>query len=281
MSTAAIELAYVRVVLDRPLPLEPGRYVVPSEDAGPPPDPVRGLVHGSDALLVGPGPSGSAAPRAAVLVRAGAPLRADEAQRQRRAWRAGDGAPDRWIGAALTLLNRGIRAHRLMARDPYALELTRDDVAAAGVGCAPGAALVGGRWDPAELDVTPPAPPWPRGAADRARPGARVALALAGADHLLEGEELLATAVREANHGRLRVAAVALDGARRLLEEDVGRPLGAGARPAPEREALLAACAHVQDAVDDWRAERERDADPAPAAAWRAPAVRSRVRVSR
>jgi len=91
---------------------------------------------------------------------------------------------------------------------------------------------------------------------------------------LLEGEELLAVAVREANHGRLRSAAAALDAARRLLAQELGIPVVDGDPPTLDRDGLLAACGAAQDAVDRWRAGEEpadiRLAEPAAAPRRRA-----------
>jgi hypothetical protein len=269
-ATGQAPLAYVRVVLDRPLPIEPGRYVIPTGEPASEEDRFTGVargVAGADALLVGLGaPAGTRDGVAeATLVRASEPLRPDEAAAQRRQWKDDRDEVDQWVGAALAVLNRALRAYRVVQRDPYAIDLTLDDLEQAAVGCLPGDLLSDGERDDQELDVTPGGRRRRRNASERARPGAIVARALAGELPLLEGEELLAAAVREADHGRLRGGAAILQAARGLLERELGLRWDAPP-PAEEREALLVACEELQDAVDRWRAGEDPAvaAEPAP-----------------
>lgn len=216
------------------------------------------------------------------LVRASEPLDGRRAAAVLDEWRRDDAEVRRWLGAALAAVNQAIRAHRLALRDAYAVEVTLDDVLWAAVGCASADALgQGGVGE--QLDALP------RGrrrgsSAMRAKPGETVGLALTGELAMLEGEELVALAVREANHGRLRSASAALRAGRALLVDELDARavavLDTIAPPGVSADAatLLAHAEQVQDVVDHWRsgydahnapevvraAEREALSDPAP-----------------
>lgn len=78
---------------------------------------------------------------------------------------------------------------------------------------------------------------------------------------MLEGEELLAAAAREANHGRVLAAVAVLDAARALLSRELPpgsdaldgiRGLDPGAA-APDAATVLETVAGLQDALDAWR----------------------------
>lgn len=268
-------LAYVRLGLDRALPLPTGRNVIAAGPSGARRNRVTGVERdqaGADVLdLETPDPEKAArtAPRrrrrdadpagtrfVVTLVRASEPLDASTAASVLEGWRRDHAETQRWVGAALAAVNRAIRAHRLVHRDPYAMEVTLDDVVWAAVGCAPAEVLgTGGAGE--QLNAMPKG----RGrltSTQRARPGETVGLALTGGLPLLEGEELAAVAVREANHGRLRSALAALGAARQVLHEELTGPAAAAASALDARvdadpDAIFAAAEALQDVVDRWR----------------------------
>lgn len=280
----ATQLAYVRLGLDRPLPLSTGRNVIAAGPSEHDPHRVTGIARdpgGADVLdleLADPGDPARGAPkrrrRAAdpagtrfvvTLVRASEPLEPARAAAILEGWRRDGAEPRLWVGAALTAANRAIQAHRLVHRDPYAVEITVDDLLWAVVGHASSDVLgTGGTGE--QIDALGSR----RGrsnASQRARPGEVTGLALTGGLALLEGEELVSVAVREANHGRLRSATAALAAGRDLLGHELD-PRAAGwlsRVPEPrdlDAAALLSSATELQDVVDHWRSGR--DASEAP-----------------
>ncbi|WP_026909869.1 hypothetical protein [Patulibacter minatonensis] len=268
-------LAYVRLGLDRALPIPPGRNVIAAGPSGARGDRVTGVARdqgGADVLDLevpepekvsrtapkrrrrAPDPAGTRF--VVTLVRASEPLDASAGASVLEGWRRDEAEAQRWVGAALAAVNRAIRAQRLVHRDPYAVEVTLDDVVWAAVGCAAADVLaVGGAGE--QLSALPRS----RGrmtSSQRAQPGETVGLALTGGLPLLEGEELVAFAVREANHGRVRSALAALDAAGDLLAEELSglaatRVGSVDVRIAAEPEAILTAAEQLQDVVDRWR----------------------------
>jgi len=279
-----VQLAYVRLGLDRPLPLSAGRNVIAAGPSGAKPHRVTGLERspgGADVLeleLPDPEDPARGAPKrkrkrpdpagtrfVVTLVRASEPLEPARARAILDGWRRDGAEPRQWVGAALTALNRAIQAHRLVQRDPYAVEVTLDDVLWAVVGHGSSDVLgTGGVGE--QVDAL-----GGRGgrtsSSQRARPGEVTGLALTGGLALLEGEELVALAVREANHGRLNSAAAALEAGRTLLGHELD-PRASGwlsrvpAVAGPDADALLVAAEHLQDVVDHWRSGM--DANDAP-----------------
>ncbi|MCK9247355.1 MAG: MlaD family protein [Solirubrobacteraceae bacterium] len=246
-------LAYARVTIDRPIPVGAGHYVIGVEPPGES-DRLTGITRteaSTDVLVV----EHERAPGigcAATLIRASEPLTSTEVERQLRAWRDEGVQAERWVGALLATINQAVRALRLTHRDPYAIEVTIDDLDAAVVGCAEGRVLTaGGSGD--EVDVLRGKKRRRRSITQRARPGEIVARALAGTLPMREGEELISFAVREANHGRLRSAAAAIEASRRLLAEVIDLPGDTWSAPGLEADTVLAACEAVQERLDRWR----------------------------
>jgi hypothetical protein len=279
-----VRLAYVRLGLDRPLPLAPGRTVIAAGPSGAAPHRVTGIERdpgGADVLDLeradpvdptrgapkrrrrAPDPAGTQF--LVTLVRASEPLDPRRAQAVLDGWRRDTTEPEQWVGAALTAVNRAIQAHRIVQRDPYAVEVTVDDVLWAVVGHGSSDVLgTGGSGEEADAlgDRRTRA-----NASERAKPGEIIGLALTGGLALLEGEELVGLAVREANHGRLRSADAALRAGRTLLREELDpRAAGwLGRVPEPrgsDAAAVLACAQELQDVVDHWRSGR--DASEAP-----------------
>ncbi|CAB4909110.1 unannotated protein [freshwater metagenome] len=278
-------LAYVRIGLDRPLPLPPGRNVIAAGPSGAKPDRATGVERsegGADVLefeLPDPADPGRGAPRkrkrrapdpagtqfVVTLVRASEPLDARRAASVLEGWRRDPDEAGQWVGAALAAVNAAVRAHRLVQRDPYAVEVTLDDVLWGVVGHAP-ADVVGGGGIGEQIDALGNRRRR-ESSSQRARPGEVTGLALTGGLALLEGEELISFAAREANHGRLGSAAAALEAGRRLLGTEldpraadwlsrVQAPHGADAT------ALLKVAEGLQDVVDHWRSGTDANETP-------------------
>lgn len=272
----ATRLAYVRLGLDRPLPLPAGRHVIAVGPSGAVPHRTTGVERdaaGADVLdLRAATPTGVPETkrrrgRAATvnvdalfvvtLVRASEPLQPVKADAVLEGWRRDSGEVRQWLGAGLATLNRALRAHRLVQRDPYAIEVTVEDLAWATVGHASADVLAeGGAGE--EIDALDRRRLRRQNAVQRAKPGAVVSASLTGELALLEGEELVSVAVREANHDRLRSASAALLAGTRLLAQELALDL-----PDPghshDREAILDACRDLQDTVDGWRTGEFRE----------------------
>jgi hypothetical protein len=279
-----VQLAYVRFGLDRPLPLATGRSVIAAGPSGATPHRSTGIERnpgGADVLdleVADPTDPSRGAPKrkrrsadpagtrfVATLVRASEPLEPARAAAILDGWRRDGAEPRQWVGAALTAVNRAIQAHRIVQRDPYAVEVTLDDLLWAVVGHASSDTLgTGGVGE--QIDALGKRRER-NNAAQRARPGEVTGLALTGGLALLEGEELIGFAAREANHGRLHSAAAALTAGRELLGHELDqRAAGWLSRVSPpashDAAALLASVGEVQDVVDHWRSGRDVNEAP-------------------
>jgi hypothetical protein len=275
----------VRLGLDRALPLPAGRNVIAAGPSDAKPHRSTGVersVGGADVLdLEAPEAEEVArmAPRrkrnrrdpagtrfVVTLVRASEPLDGKHAAAVVEGWRRDPAEAQLWVGAALAAVNQAIRAHRLVERDAYAVEVTADDLLWAAVGCGP-ADVIGAGGVGEQLDALPRGAGRPS-SSQRAKPGETMGLALTGALAMLEGEELVAFAVREANHGRLGSAAAALAAGRTLLASELDGRYAAALDRLPalaatvDTDALLDAAEDLQDVVDHWRSGR--DAHDAP-----------------
>jgi hypothetical protein len=262
------KLAYVRIGIDRILELPDGQFVIGiAEEVD-----TRASADVLDLrridIKVGkrikPGPRGQRL-RAdgpertiATVIRAATPLNRAEADDALRQWKGDRENSARWTSAAIAVVNRAIQAHRIAWRDPYATELTTEDLWLARLGVADAQTLASGGAGE-EIDVLPTRRVR-ESSSDRAKPGEIMANALSGTLELFEGEELLALATREINHDRLRSAAGAVIAARDVLAGELP-PDGprtavaealAGAMPQAASD-LLAAIEEAQDALDGWR----------------------------
>ncbi|MEV4421508.1 hypothetical protein AB0L40_16215 [Patulibacter sp. NPDC049589] len=263
-------LMYVRILADRPVGLVPGSYVVGEERPGATPVEVNratGLpktVGSADVLIVRDVPKArepdEPSTTEATLLRASQPLPAREAEDALRGWRSSQHDRDAWRNAALQVVNTAVRALRITMRDPYAVELTDADLLGTAFGhVSPADAFKGAdgtcfREGPAAIRKP--------SRSELLRRGEAVGLALRGAVAMLEGEELVALAAREANHGRLRSAAAALRAGRELLDAELlgAHDLPAGPSPGGrsavggiDPEVLIEEIAVLQDAMDRWR----------------------------
>lgn len=280
------QLAYVRLGLNRAVPLPAGRNVIAAGPSQAEPHRVTGVVRaagGADVLdLEVPGAPELArmAPRRkrgredpagtqtiVTLVRASEPLDRRRAEAVLDEWRRDDQEARLWLGAALATVNQGIRAHRLALRDAYAVEVTIEDVIWAVVGCAD-ADVLGDGGVGEQVDALQ-GRRQRASSAMRAKPGETIGRAFTGELPMLEGEELVALAVREANHGRLRSAAAALGSGRALLEQELDdRAITyldtiAAPDPTADAAAMLERAEQVQDVVDHWRSGYDPTEAPA------------------
>lgn len=266
------KLAYVRIGIDRILELPDGQFVIgiaEETEARASADVIdlrRIDIKVNKRIKQGPrgqrlradGPERTIA----TIIRAATPLQRAEADEAMRSWKGDKENSQRWTAAAIAVVNRAIQAHRIAWRDPYATEITTEDLWLARLGVADARSLVSGG-SGEEIDVLP-SRRFRESSSDRAKPGGIVAEALAGTLDLFEGEELLALATREINHGRLRSATGAVAAARDVLADElppdaprtaVAEAL-AGSAPRAASD-LLAAIEEAQDALDGWRTPPE------------------------
>jgi len=117
-----------------------------------------------------------------------------------------DAAEER-VEAALVVVNRVLRTHRVATHDPHGHEIPRDAVLAARVGHGGGEALAEGRWDGA---VEVGSPERRRRRAEALRPAERLASVLSGREELDVCEPLLLRARGDLDAGRPREAALQL-----------------------------------------------------------------------
>jgi hypothetical protein len=127
---------------------------------------------------------------------------------------------EEWVARGLEVLNLAIRAHRIGAPDPYAVEVTRRDARLIRIGYGSTDEVREGRFTDA-LELPPPAPGKPK-RAERLRPSEAVAAVLVGRRHLFDSEELLLRALIDLDQGRSRAAAMQIGCAMRLLCSEVG-----------------------------------------------------------
>jgi len=212
------------VQFEFPWPLGPadGRYVVRDAADAPPTHvlvlatlgaPERRRLRERRGRPVAPEPPPTPVPTARATVVDAEPVTRAEAER----WLASAGAQE--ATAALALVGRAVRAHRLASGDPAAREpaLTQALVVRAGHGA--GELVADGRWSAAR-ELPPPSERRRRSAS--LRPQERVAALLGGQDQALACEELTLRARQDLDAGRLPQAALqlrtALDAALAELE---------------------------------------------------------------
>lgn len=194
---------------------EDGRYVV-RHHAGEPPDWVvvvatlgaaerRRLIPGRRSRprpwAARPAPAPAAVDTTRATVIAATPL---ASAAEGRGWLASADA-EQEVGAAVSVLNRMLHAHRVAAADPYLREVARDQALVARVGYGDGDQVAHGRWADA-VEVPAPAARKRRTAA--LRPQERLAALLGGRDAALACEELALRARADLDAGRTREAAL-------------------------------------------------------------------------
>jgi hypothetical protein len=187
-----------------------------------------------------------------------------------------------WVGEGLAIVNRAIRAYRLCAVDPYAMEVAVTDAHVARVGYGTGAHVFNGQWERAMVMPPPPAPKVSREALLLPQQG--MAAMLAGRAPELECEELLLRAGLDLDQGRLRGAALGLGAGLALLRAELAgqallpmlgrrletaadhqrevdamreRALAGELRPQQDGERLRELLTAVGAVVDVWRYEVE------------------------
>ena len=122
---------------------------------------------------------------------------------------------ERWLKRGLEVLNLAIRAYRLGAPDPYALEVTRRDARQVRIGYGSTDEVRDGRFSDA-IELPPQAARRPK-RAERLKPSEAVAAVLVGRHALLESEDLLVRSLVDLDQGRTRAAALQIACAMRLL----------------------------------------------------------------
>lgn len=144
------------------------------------------------------------------------------------------------VGAAIDAVNTAIGAYRAAARDPFLVEITRDDARAVRLGWGTAEQLDAAGWEQA-ISVEPTSAgrvAW----SQTLEPATRVAEALSGADPVKQSEELLVRVLLDLAMGRraaalLGMAAAAeLGRAEGLLGESLGAELQAEARVLADAE---------------------------------------------
>lgn len=262
------QLAYVRIGIDRVLDLPDGQFVIgiASEDeleASADVVDIRRIDVKADKRIKH-GPRGrrlrAKGPERTVVtvIRAATPLGREAAGTAMKQWKDDRDQRESWTAAAIAVVNTALAAHRVAWRDPYATEITTEDLWLARLGVASADVLAsGGAGD--ELDVLP-SRRVRDDASSRAKPGEIISAALSGSLEIFEGEQLLAFATREINHDRMRSAA----GAVRAASEVLAAELPADGPRTAVAEALagdgpwaaadlLDAIEDAQDALDRWR----------------------------
>jgi hypothetical protein len=127
---------------------------------------------------------------------------------------------EQWVKRGLEVLNLAIRAYRVGAPDPYAVEVTRRDARQVRIGYGSSDEVREGRFSEA-IELPPAASRRPK-RAERLKPSEAVAAVLVGRRKLFESEDLLVRSLIDLDHGRARVAALQIAGAMRLLSSEVG-----------------------------------------------------------
>ena len=127
---------------------------------------------------------------------------------------------EQWVRRGLEVLNLAIRAYRIGAPDPYAVEVTRRDARQVRIGYGSGDEFRDGHFTEA-IELPPPVPGKPK-RAERLRPAEAVATVLAGRRALLESEDLLVRSLLDLDQGRPRAAAMQVASAMLLLNSEVG-----------------------------------------------------------
>ncbi|HWC87534.1 MAG TPA: hypothetical protein VG388_13430 [Solirubrobacteraceae bacterium] len=192
------------------------------------------------------------------VVDVGDPLPAEAAA---RAWLARAGEAD--VAAGLAVVNRVLRAFRVVTADPYVHEVGREQALVARLGYGAGEQVARGLWSDAR-ELSPG--PGRRRRSAILEPQARLAAALAGQERVLACAELALRARADVDHDRDREAAlqllVALDAALAELPLDPHADALAGriAELHSRREAVGAAAqTALAGALDDASLEVVHD----------------------
>jgi hypothetical protein len=131
-----------------------------------------------------------------------------DAQKLLRAIDSSEEEQEKWVAAAIADLNLAIRAYRVAALDPYAIEVTRADPRRVRIGYGNGADVYKGAWSAAIAIPAPRAPKLRRG--EKLAPTEAVAGVLSGRAFALDSESLIMRALLDVDQGRTRSAAVQL-----------------------------------------------------------------------
>ncbi len=144
---------------------------------------------------------------------------ATDASRRLDEIRFSDAEQSHWVRRGLNALNLAVRAYRLRAPDPYAIEVTRRDARLVLIGYGTTMEVQNGRYTTA-IEV-PPTPTGRRSRFERLRPEEAVASVLAGYQPLFEAEDVLSRSLIDLDNGRTRAAAVQTAAGMQLLRDEV------------------------------------------------------------
>ena len=232
-------LPCVQLEFVRPLGPSEGRYVVrfgTTEEAGPDVLDVRAVaarvVTTPSKRRRGDAPGGDALSLVRyTLIRTSDPLPGEDAAREWLASRRADaGVRAQEAQRALAVLNMAIRAYRIAAGDPYAVEVTRADAHAVRFGAGTPRQTFDG--EALEWLADRPSSSGPRGVRDggpdRLGPARAVAAALAGRAAPQGADDLVLRALLDLRHGNPAGAAA---GVLAALEVIAAQPGADGARP--------------------------------------------------
>lgn len=127
---------------------------------------------------------------------------------------------DAWVEDAVATLNYAIRAYRLVAADPYVIEVSRLDAREIRLGYGTGDDVVNGRWASAFGLPPPETPRLARG--ERLRPSEGVAAIVGGRVGMLDAEDLALRALLDLEVGATRRAALETRSALEMLVAELG-----------------------------------------------------------
>jgi hypothetical protein len=176
------------------------------------------------------------------------------------------------LDRTLAIVNRGIRAYRAAALDPYALEVMELDPRAVRFGFGEPGAIGAGQWLQA-FTMTLDGPASDPRSTEELRIGASVGAVLAGRAVVFEAEDLALRALLDLRHGRLRAAGALARASVEVLKQELrglltDEQLQRVAVVAGDDPELLEATAlHVLETAAAFRGEQLRadDAVQAPA----------------
>ncbi|MHB8690471.1 MAG: hypothetical protein ACYDHH_04430 [Solirubrobacteraceae bacterium] len=167
------------------------------------------------------------------------------------------------LDRALAIVNRGVRAYRAAALDPYAIEVMELDPRAIRFGLGAPGAIGAGQWLQAfTMQIDAPASD-PR-SVEELRIGASVGAVLAGRAVVFEAEDLALRALLELRHGRLRAAGALARASVEVLKQELRGSLTdeqlqrVAAVAGDDPELLEATALHVLETAAAFRGEQLR-----------------------
>jgi hypothetical protein len=167
------------------------------------------------------------------------------------------------LDRTLAIVNRGVRAYRAAALDPYVIEVMDLDPRAVRFGVGEPGAIGAGQWLQAftmELE----APDSDPRSIEELRIGASVGAVLAGRAVVFEAEDLALRALLDLRHGRVRAAGALARASVEVLKQELRNSLTdeqlqrVAAVPGEDPELLEATALHVLETAAAFRDEQLR-----------------------